>query len=274
MRDLHLPKNKKVVYFKEGHIAYVVLNRPEKVNAIDIDMAKILAKTWDDIRDDENVWAVILTGAGNNFSSGFDISVIHNALPLIRSKGFKLLKQSNIFGEGFRLTPSMHNLWKPIVVALDGHVNGAGLWLALEGDIRIATPEVRIGLFEGRIGYPVEFAAFLTRYMPPNIALELMLTSELMDAERAYQLGIFNKIVPRERLLEEAERVARNIVNNIGPLAMRAMKRLVRTSWDLQNTQSLLQLSDVIINEALMSKDLEEGLKAFIEKRPPRWEAK
>ncbi|MGC8567532.1 MAG: enoyl-CoA hydratase/isomerase family protein, partial [Caldisphaera sp.] len=82
-----------------------------------------------------------------------------------------------------------------------------------------------MGLFEGRIGYPVEFASFLTRYMPPNIALELMLTPEIMSAERAYQLGIINRIVPRERLLEEAEKVAKSVVASIGPLAARAMKQ-------------------------------------------------
>ncbi|MGC9124305.1 MAG: enoyl-CoA hydratase/isomerase family protein, partial [Thermoplasmata archaeon] len=156
MDFLQLPKDKKVVYFKKDRIAYIVLNRPEKINAIDIDMANTLAKIWDDIRDDEEVWAVVLTGAGNNFSSGFDISVINEALPLIRSNGYKMLQQSNIFGEDFKLTPSMHNLWKPVVAVLDGNVNGAGMWLALESDIRIATPETKIGLFEGRIGYPVE----------------------------------------------------------------------------------------------------------------------
>jgi len=168
--------------------------------------------------------------------------------------------------------PSRHNVWKPIIAVLDGHVNGAGLWLAMESDIRIASPEARFGLFEAKINFPVEFASFLTRYMPFAVVMELLITGNTLSAERAYQLGIINKIVPREKLMEEAEKYAEKICMN-GPLAVRVMKQLVRRSWDM-NSESALALAESLIGPVVSSEDTMEGIMAFLEKRKPKWKGK
>ncbi len=263
--------SQKIIYEREGRIAYITLNRPNKLNAIDFEMVRTLSEIWIDFRDDDDLWVAIISGAGGNFSSGFDIGDIASK----QSKGsFKLLRDSAMFGEGpeHMLGPSRHNVWKPIIAALDGAVNGAGVWLALESDIRIATPNVKIGLFEGKINFPVEFSAFLTRHMPLAVTMELLITGNVLTADRAYQLGIINKVVDKKDLLKEAEKIANKICEN-GPLSVRVMKQLVRRSWNL-NSEAALALSEALIDPVLSSEDLIEGITAFLEKRKPNWKGK
>ena len=263
--------SEKIIYEKKGRIAYITLNRPHKLNAIDFEMVRKLSDIWIDFRDDEEVWVAIITGAGGNFSAGFDVGNIASTQP---KGGFKLLRDSAMFGEGpeHMMGPSRHSVWKPIIAALDGVVNGAGVWLALETDIKIATSDTKLGLFEGKINFPVEFAAFLTRHMPLSIAMELLITGNVLTAERAYQVGILNKVVAKEDLLKEAEKIANKICEN-GPLSVKVMKQLVRRSWDL-NTEASLSLSEALIGPALSSEDFIEGITAFVEKRKAKWKGK
>jgi len=253
----------KVLYSKKEKVAYITLNRP-KVNVVDMEMVAELEKIWKDFRDDESLWVAILNGAGNNFCAGFDILQIMELL----SKGRFEWRTSALFGDQ-NCTPRL--IWKPIISAMDGIVNGTGLWLALTSDLRIATPETSFGLGEARINFPVEFSAFLIRHMPRAIVNELLFTANSISAQRALEVGVINKIVPREHLLEEAEAMAGGICRN-GPLAIRAMKKIVEQSWDL-DYQSGERFSANVIVPVVNSEDTVEACRAFAEKRSPVWKA-
>jgi enoyl-CoA hydratase/carnithine racemase len=179
----------KTKYETKGNVAYITLNRPEKKNAIDWEANRELASGWKAFRDDEDLYVAILSGDGNTFCSGFDIGAM---APIIHKGEFKLLRDSAIFGYGeeHMMIPSRHRITKPIVASMDGHVTGAGLILALDCDIRIATNETRFSLLEGRINFPVEFSALLPRYIPIGIANEMLLAGGTISADRAYEVGM------------------------------------------------------------------------------------
>ena len=256
----------KILLEKKGKIAYIILNRP-KVNAFDFEMVGELHNIWDDFRDDDNLWVAILTGAGNVFSAGFDIEEF---LPVVKESSYRW-RMSSMFGDK-ATSPVAHSLWKPIVGAFDGFVNGAGLMIAFGCDIRIATKETKFGLAEIKIGCPVEFAAVMTRYMPQAIVNEMLLTGKSITAERAYNVGLINKVVSREELMPEATAIA-NTVCEGGPMSARVMKELVHRGWDL-DWDSALALCASMCVPALNSKEAKEGLSAFVEKRKPMWKGK
>ena len=255
----------KILYEKKGKIAYVTLNRP-KVNAIDFEMTRQLAEIWVDFRDDDALDVAVLTGVGNVFSVGFDVSL----MPTLTTGNYTG-KESSVFGDN-RFSPIAFSVWKPVIVALNGVANGAGVWLAAGCDIRIAAREVSFGVGEVKLGFPTELSAFLTRYMPQAIVNELLL-GYTISAERAYEVGFVNRVVPREELMSEAEAMANTICNENGPLAMRAQKELIFRSWDLDYT-SAEALSRRMAPPIINSEDAKEGVNAFLEKRKPVWKGK
>ena len=257
-----------VNYEKKGNIAYITLNHP-KVNSIDPNMVKDLDRIWIDFRKDDNLWIGIISGANNTFCAGFDIkSLLESTLA---GAPFEFLHQSALFGD-LNGSPMTHDVWKPLVCAMDGNVNGAGLWLCLASDYRIATEETQFGLGEVMINFPVEFSAFLVRHMPRAIVNELLLTANILDARRVYEVGMINKIVTREHLMPEAEKIAKKICAG-GPLAVRAMKKLVECGWDM-DYNSILQFTASVIDPIVSSSDTLEACKAFVEKRKPVWKLK
>jgi len=256
----------KVLYEKKGKIAHITLNRP-RLNVIDFEMVGELDEIWKDFRDDDNLWVAILSGAGGNFSASFDIN---DFLKLVDSPGF-IWRRSAMFGDK-SCAPTSHSIWKPIVGALDGIVNGTAIWLALGCDIRIATDRASFAFGEVRLNVPVEFAALLHRYMPQAIISEMLLTGSSLSAERAYNLGLVNKVVPPEQLMPEATTMA-NALCEGGPMAVRAMKQLIHQGWDL-DYDSALALTAKLNTPVVNSEDTREGFKAFIERRKPVWKGK
>jgi len=254
-----------VLYEKKGSIAYITLDRPP-LNVIDLDMVKILHDIWEDFRDDDNLWVAVLSGAGNNFSAGFDIREFLR----MTEDGFEW-KHSVMFG-GKSCSPGTHSVWKPIIGALDGVVNGTGLWIALECDLRIATKDAVLGLGEVKLNVPAEFAGLLTRHMPQAIANELLLTGKGIAAERAFNCGLINAIVSREQLLSEAASLANSLCEN-GPVAMKAVKKVVALGHDLDRN-SVLALSESVFMPVVNSEDTKEAFRAFLAKRKPQWKGK
>ena len=150
-----------VIYEKRGHIADIRLNRPSSLNALTITVARELGKIWCDFRDSKELWVAILSGEGRSFCAGADVKEM--------KVGKWDMRQSLIFGD-VRLTPSNYNVWKPIIGALHGFVYGAGLWLALECDLRIASKNARFATPEGRVGLVTLFAPFFFDYLPRSVA--------------------------------------------------------------------------------------------------------
>ena len=230
-------------------------------------MVEQLHNIWDDFRDDDNLRVAILTGAGNIFSAGFDMGeIVH----LLKETPYEW-GMSSLFGNK-AVSPTIHSVWKPIVGAFDGFVNGMSFMVAFGCDIRIVTKETRFGLGEIKVGAVVEFAALMTHYMPQAIVNEILLIGNPITAERAYNVGLINKIVSREELMPEATAIA-NTISEGGPKSARVMKELVHRGLDL-DYNSALALTGNIAPPIVNSEDHKEGCRAFIEKRKPVWKGK
>jgi len=257
----------KIEYEKKGPIAYITLNRPEAMNAIDFEMIDTMDKAWSDFRADDGLRVAILRSSGKHFCAGFDIMSMAEKL----GKEQFVWNKSSMFGDR-NINPVEHGVQKPIIAALNGNVNGAGLWLALSSDIRIATQETSFGLGEVRINFPVEFSALLPRYMPVGLAAEMLFTACRVNSKRFYELGVINALVEQDALLSEAESYARDICAG-APLAVRAMKELVYQGYDL-GYQEIMELSARIVAPVVNSQDTMEGIQAFAQKRRPEWKGK
>lgn len=244
-----------IIYEKKDAIAYVTLNRPDKLNAMNDIMHQELGRVWADFRDDPKLRVAILSGKGRCFSAGADLS---GGAP----------GEFTYTGEFPDITQTQ-KVFKPIIAALHSHVVGYGLWIALDADIRIATEDASFWLPEPQWGIATIPCAWFPRIMPWAIASELLLLAERISAERAYQVGMINKIVPYEQLMEEAEKIARRFCE-LSPVAVQGMKESMVRAASLDYS-AVDQITDWVQTRVMNSADRQEGAKAFIEKRQAVW---
>lgn len=251
-----------VLYQKKGRIAYITLNRPEALNAINLETQRELARIWVDFRDDPDVWVAILTGAGERaFSAGVDL----------REKD----KVSDVWGSWDTGEPALPNpilgameIWKPVIAAVQGYCLGMGCTLALSCDIRIAAENAVFGYPEVAQGIAVSVASLLLpRLVPSGIAMEILLTADNVDAREACRIGLVNKVVPLSELVSTAEKTAMGICDN-APLAVRATKETAIRGWDMPFDQGR-RLGVLLARQVNLSEDAREGPRAFVEKRKP-----
>jgi enoyl-CoA hydratase/carnithine racemase len=249
-----------IIYEKKEHVAQIKLNRPESLNAINRSLADELIKVWIDFRDDKNLWVAILSGEGKSFCAGADLKEM--------KRGKWEFRESLLFGDE-PIGPSNYKVWKPIIAATQGHVNGAGLWLALESDLRISADNAMFGTREARANVPALVAPFMADFFPRAIASEMLFAAKAIDAPRAYQLGLVNKVIPAAELMAEATKMAEDICN-CGPLSVWASKDLsIRTRY--MDHESALALVEHIATPVWNSEDSIEAKNAFLEKRRPEW---
>jgi enoyl-CoA hydratase/carnithine racemase len=244
-----------IEYEKRGAIAHVRLNRPDKLNAMNAEMHAELGRVWEDFRDDAALRVAILSGNGRCFSAGADLS---GGAPARYS-----------YTGDFPDITQTRKVFKPIIAALHSHVVGYGLWIALDADLRIAADDVTFWLPEPQWGIATIPAAWFPKIMPWAIAAELLLLAERIDAERAYQVGLVNKVVPAEALMAEAERMAERICA-LSPVAVQGMKESMLRAASL-GYSAIDQITDWIQTRVMNSDDRKEGAKAFIEKRKADW---
>jgi enoyl-CoA hydratase len=244
-----------VEYEKRGHIAHVRLNRPDKLNAMNQTMHEELGRIWDDFQQDPALRVAILSGNGRCFSAGADLS--GGAPTHYRYTGdYPDITRAN-------------RVYKPIVSALHSHVVGYGMWIALDADIRIAAPDTSFWLPEPQWGIATIPAAWFPHMMPWAIASELLLLAERVDAKRAYEVGLINKIVPADQLMAEAEKAAERL-SSLSPAAVQGMKELMVRGGNLDYA-ALDQLTEIVQNRVMNSEDRKEGGRAFVEKRQAEW---
>lgn len=244
-----------VDYEKRGHIAYVTLNRPEKLNAMNAAMHYELGEIWQDFQNDPDMRAAILSGKGRCFSAGADLS--GGAPDDYRYTG------------DFADISRTRRVYKPIVAALHSHVVGYGMWIAMDADFRVATADTSFWLPEPQWGIATIPAGWFPKMVPWAIASELLLLAERVDAERAREVGILNKIVPDDQLMAEAERMA-NRLAELSPMAVQGMKEMMVRASNLDYT-AIDQITEVAQNRVMNSNDRKEGAKAFSEKRAVDW---
>lgn len=254
-----------VDYKREGKIGYFTLNRPEALNAINLQTAQELNKAMVEFRDDPEAWVGIITGSGNRaFSAGADIKEM---LPFLREH-----KDSP-----WALPPQIWrglDVWKPLIAAVNGFALGGGLELVLACDIRIAsetarfgTPEVSLGLIPGFGG-----TQRLPRMVPWCKAAEILLVGKPIDAQEAYRIGLVNKVVPQDQVLATAKEWAEAICQN-GPLAVRAAKEAALRGTGMTLEEGL-RLEMTIEAGCINTDDFIEGITAFGERRKPNYEGK
>src|SRR5919201_4287027 len=215
----------KVLYEKRDRIAYVTLNRPEAKNAIDPETHELLWRAWESFRDDDRLDVAILTGSGDSFSAGADLKTY--IPPWIKEGTARKVRDNVATGLG-GLTRGLHRIYKPVIAAVNGWALAGGLETALACDIRIASKRAMFGSFEARRGYHHGDGGIvrLVNVCGAGIALEMLLTAEPIDAARALQCNLVSKVVTHERLMDEAELVARQILRN-SQIAVRSAKETI-----------------------------------------------
>jgi enoyl-CoA hydratase/carnithine racemase len=245
-----------VLVARDGVVATITLNRPDKRNAIDQGMRDALASTLADLDTKTEVCVVVLTGAGSAFCAGVDLA------------------ESSMSGDPTDRPPVAAPLWqfrKPVVAAINGVAVGGGLELALACDIRIGAASARLGLTEARIGsLPGSGGTqLLPRIVGAGNAARLLLTGELIDASRAQAMGLVSEVVPDENLAAAVGELASRIGQN-APLSLIAAKQALRQALDLPFEQGQA-LERRLWAELAATEDRAEGRAAFREKRAPRF---
>jgi enoyl-CoA hydratase/carnithine racemase len=254
-----------IEYTREGEIALFTINRPEALGALNVEGMRQLQEALLDFRDDDRLLVGIITGTGDKaFSAGVDIK---DYLPFIKSTTDKPWQRPTGIIRGL-------NIWKPLIAVCNGLAAGGGLELALACDIMIASenaafglPEVTVGLLPGGGG-----TQRLPRIIPRRIAAEMLFTGKTIDAQEAYRIGLVNKVVPSAELMSEARKLALAICRN-APLAVRAVKEAMVRGLSMSLEEGL-QLEDDLIRYVMSTKDFEEGITAFGEKREPEFEGR
>ena len=254
-----------IEYTKEGRIAIFTLNRPEKMNVLNVDTMRRFTDLLKEFRDDDDLWVGILTGTGEKvFSAGVDIK---DFLPMIRRTPDRKWQRPTAIMRGMEL-------WKPMIAACNGLTIGGGLEMALACDIMIAAenasfglPEVKVGICPGGGG-----TARLPRTIPRRLAAEMLFTGKTISAQEAYRIGLVNKVVPLNELMAEAKQMAGKICE-AAPLGVRCAKELMMRGMDVSLDEAL-RLEDDIQTYILNTEDCVEGFAAFAEKRKPEWKGK
>jgi enoyl-CoA hydratase/carnithine racemase len=204
----------KALYEKRGKIAYVTFNRPEAMNAIDLEMHELLWQIWTDFRDDGALEVAILTGAGDAaFCAGADLKT---HFPHWIEHADALLPRRKLTDGLGAITRGLHRIYKPIIGAINGWALAGGFENALACDIRIASERAKFGSFEVRRGFHHGDGGIvrLVNICGAGVALEMLLTGEPIDAQRALRCNMVSRVVPHHTLMEEAERLAARILRN------------------------------------------------------------
>ncbi len=249
---------------REGRLAWVTIDRPEAMNALDMAHNEELNRVWAEFRDDQDLWVAILTGAGNKaFSAGADLKT------LIPAQGEGVMEDWNFGGitRGFKT-------FKPIIAAVNGVALAGGLEMVLACDLRVAADHARLGLAE--VKWAIIPGAGGTQRLPRAIpmarAMEIILTGDPRTADEAYQLGLVNRVVSADSLMAEARSLAETMLAR-GPLALRAAKQAVLEGASLSFDQGLALELD-LFSKVIRTEDAAEGPRAFAEKRAPKFQGR
>jgi len=256
-----------IIYEKRDHIALITINRPEALNSMNPATEKEMAAVWLDFREDDDIWVAVLTGAGKEaFCTGGDLKEYLPERMAGRAKANCYPRAEN-FG-GLPRT----EVYKPIIAAVNGYAIAGGLELVLCCDIRLAAEHAKFGLAEVKWGIMPGAGGTirLPRNIPYAIAMEMLLTGEAIDSQEAHRLGLINKVVSQESLMEEAMAMAEQLCDR-GPVAMRAIKESVIRGLALENG---LSFEAFLFDSLQGTEDSQEGFKAFMEKREPVFRGK
>ena len=256
---------------KKNNIATLILNRPEKLNSITVKMGNVsLPAVFEELRQDEGVKVIVITGAGDSFCSGADLnSVLKTGALWDKDMGISERVQPIL-----PFTLPLYNMPKPVIAAVNGMAAGAGLSIALLSDIRIASEKAKFSFIFSRRGtIPDCGATFLVpRLIGTGKAFELMYTGDIMDAKEAERIGLVNKVVPADALMEETYSLAERLAKG-APLALAQMKNAIHRGLS-NDFEQQLYFETYAVNFCYGTEDVQEAIKSFLEKREPRFKGR
>lgn len=242
-------------------IMTVTINRPSARNAVNRAVAFGIGDAMKALDEDPAILAAIITGAGGTFCSGMDLKAfVSGELPIVPGRGFA----------GIAEAPPA----KPLIAAVEGFALAGGFEIAISCDLIVSADNAKFGIPEVKRGLAAGAGGLvrLPRQIPRRVAMELAITGEFISAQRAYELGLINRVVPAGQALEAATALARSIAAN-GPLAVRASKQIVEQSQDWPHGEAFAR-QQPFLDGVFNSADAIEGARAFAEKRAPVWKGR
>ena len=245
----------------EDGIMVVTINRPQAKNAANKAVAVGIAAAMDELDSNDDIRVAILNGAGGSFCAGMDLKAfVTGEMPMVEGRGFAGLTEA---------PPK-----KPLIAAVEGYALAGGLELAISCDLIIAADNSKFGIPEVKRGLAAAAGGLmrLPRQISPRIAMELALTGDFIDAQRAMDLGLINSIAPAGTVLDAAKALAAKICAN-GPLAVAVSKRVVAESAEWSEAEMWQKQAEITM-PVFASEDAIEGSAAFAEKRAPNWKGK
>ncbi len=246
-------------YEKQGRVAIMTINRPEAHNAFTSEMLRAMDACFADFNDDDGLWVAVLTARGEKaFCTGMDLK---EAIPLLQS--------GDQMGYEDHTKRPFSDVFKPIIGAVNGYCIAGGMEFLQGTDLRVAAEHATFGLGEVRWGIIPTGGSHirLPRQIPWAVAMEMLLTGQPLSAQRAYDIGLVNRVVPAAKLMEEAMALAQTICKN-GPLAVRTAKEIAVRALNLEPG---FVLEKALGQRVIDSEDAKEGPAAFAEKRPPKF---
>src|ERR1700688_1449594 len=252
-----------VAYEKKGRIAYVTMNRPKVLNALNRTALADLKVAFEDARDDESIRGAILTGAGDKaFIAGADINEVATDTPVAAEEKTR---------RGHDLMDLIENLGKPVVAAVNGFALGGGCEAALACTIRLASDNAKFGLPEVKLGIIPGYGGTqrLPRLVGKGVAMQLILSGAMIDAKEAYRVGLVNEVLPGPELIGRAEKILNQIGAN-APLSIRYAIEAINKGMETSLAEGLV-LESTFVAICTSTEDKKEGTTAFLEKRTAKF---
>jgi enoyl-CoA hydratase len=255
-----------IICEKSEGIATITLNRPDALNAWSTELAQEFSEAMEDVRNDESVKVIIITGAGEKaFSAGADIKAM---------KGMTALKARELSNMGYKICNAIEAIEKPVIAAINGYALGGGMEVSMACDFRVASDKARMGQTEINIGLIPGWGGTqrLTRLVGKARAKELVYTGKIINADTAHQWGLVNMVVTATELMTAVRQFALELAGK-APVAVKVAKALIEKGAEI-DLESALALEREGFGVVASSEDLQEGVSAFTEKRKPTWKGK
>ena len=254
-----------VLYEKQGNVVIITLNRPDALNSINRQLRRELGEAITQFDEEADALVGIITGAGRAFCAGRDL---------------KERASDNAEGVQARASQSMSpdrpymwpQTWKPLIAAINGYALAGGWSIAQMCDLRVAAEDAKLGITETKWSLLPPFGTILPKLIGLAAALELVFTAQPISAQRAYEIGFVNRVVPGDQLMSEALNLANEIAAN-APLAVQYFKELAYRGLNM-STHDISSLTYHMYDQLLTTEDSKEGPKAFAEKRKPQWKGR
>jgi len=260
-----------LLYEKKDHIVTITMNRPERMNSVTIEMFDLLDEAWEKFQNDDDAFVAIWTAAGDRaFCAGMDLK--DQAERVAKDPSFDIVKLRPGVLDGTVGTPYGHNVTKPIIAAVNGVATAGGFQFTMMSDLRVAAEHARFGVGEVKVGRGTPWAIPVLWQMPLPTAFEVLLMGDPVPAQRLYEVGWINKVVPLDQLMPTAMQMATVLAGN-APLSVRAAKEAFYKAMDV-GRRAGLDMAKLIYDKVYASEDAIEGPRAFAEKRKPVWKGR